>query len=240
MPRVHLGGFGVLADTLIHLTGAPPEPAGLEFPTRVRLAPFRQASLPLHDVQFRLPAQLPAESRRLVEPLMAHQEAQPGFPFPSLAVLLRRLDLHAVVLQDAARLGGLPGFGVRLGAPLRQRLGGDVRRLGFRRHPPQAPQRPVEELGRLRVLPHLEAQVSGAIEGVDLGIQRRGPFQISGPLGGLGRLDFVPPFLVEGRRPQVVAGARVHLPRPESLIALLVLSGRLGRLVLVLPDSPRL
>jgi hypothetical protein len=154
--------------------------------------------------------------------------------------VLRRFDLHAVVPQNAARFGGLPGLGVRLRAALRQHPRGDVRRLGFRRHSPQAPQRPLEELGRLRVLPHLEAQVTGAIEGVDLDIQRRGPLQISGPLGGLGRLDVVPPFLVERRRPQVVAGARVHLPRPEGLISLLVLPGRLGRLVLVLPDPPRL
>ena len=91
----------------------------------------------------------------------------------------------------------------------------------------------------MRILPHLEAQVAGAIERIELHVQRRGPLQISGPLGGLGRLDVVPPFLVEGRRPQVIAGARVHLARPEGLVPLLVQPGRLGRLVLVFPDPPR-
>ena len=240
VPRVHLGGFGVLANALIHLAGTPPESARLELRGRVRLAPFGQVPLPLHDVQFRLPAQLSAESRRLVEPLMAHQEAQSGLPLPGLAILLRRLHLHAVVLQDGARLGGLAGLDERLRAAPRQRPGGDGRRLGFRRHPPLAAQRSLEELGRVAILPHLETQVAGAIERVDLDIQRRGPLQISGPLGGFGRLDVVPPFLVEGRRPQVVAGTRVHLARPEGLVPLLVLPGRLGRLVLVLPDPPRL
>jgi hypothetical protein len=147
--------------------------------------------------------------------------------------------LQAMLAQNRARLLRLVRLCIGLRALPRQRPGGGVGRLRLLRHVTESSQGALQQFGRLRVLPHSEAEIPGAIERIELRVQRRRPLQVPGPLGGLGGPHVQAAPLEQRRRPQVITGAHVHLPGLEELVGLLVQAGGLGRLILVFPHPAR-
>ncbi len=89
------------------------------------------------------------------------------------------------------------------------------------------------------VFSHSEPQLSGPIKGIELDVESRRPLEVPGPLGSFGGSDVQPALLEERGGPQVIARARVHFPRFEKLVGLLVQAGGLGWLILVLPYPTR-